>query len=874
MNAKPPGFARWLIAHLVHGDWSEQMLDDLDDLHESRSNSSGPLRADVAYWRDALSICLRPTFWRGLTFSPVISMRRHVTLLRYDFLIASRNMKRRLGFAAINTLGLAAGLLCALFIGLYVRHELSYDRHHPNADRSHRLVLSFLNPERNWAPIGPPVGLAVKEAFPEVEEVVRFFPMESAAVVGPPDRRVTTQRGGFGDAAYFTIFGRELLQGDPSTALTQVGQAVITSSLANAVFGSEHVVGERLPIQGFQDLVVSGVMTDSPSNTHQPVDLLISMATFYVGSEEWLASARTWAGFHTYLLLRPGASAADLEAKLPAFVDEYFAGIAPGRPSEFGRLSLQDIRDIHLYSQREKEYIANSDIQFVRAFILIGLLVLLIAAFNFVNLSTARAGIRRLEIGVRKTFGAARGHLVRQFLSESVLYGLLAMVTALGLGVIAFPLFQDVAGIPIPVSTLASPEVLLAMAAAALGTGILAGLYPSAILSGFRPVFALRGSGGTLIKGAGMRKGLVVFQFVLCVSLLASSAIVWSQLSYVRTASLGFDSEHVLRVKLGPAGADAVTTNPQTFRDRVGSIPGVLAVSQASDVPGSRYSIEGMRVPGMDESHMMRVAWRSDHHYPQALGLELVEGRFFSESAPADTAGWIINEAAVRALGLERPTDTELVWNAYRAPIVGVVRDFNFASLHSTVEPLVIPLRPGNANNLLVRFDAAAGPDLLGSVQAVMNDLLPGEMLTYSFVGDEIAALYRKEDTLKSVIAIFALLAILVACLGLFGLAAHTAAERTREIGIRKVLGASQSSIVRMFSRAYAWQLGLAVAISIPLVLFATRPWLEAFAYRIDIGPVYFVVSALVTVLLAMGTVAFQAVRAARTNPATTLKAP
>ncbi|MBO6576570.1 MAG: ABC transporter permease [Rhodothermales bacterium] len=870
-SERPPGWARWLLEAIVAGDRAAEMADELEELFAIRLDRTGRSAATRAYVRDVLSICMRPRFWRRSRRSLSQRVSAQAALMRYEFVFAGRLMRKRAGFAFLNAGGLAVGLVCAQFIGLYVRHELAYDRHHERADAMYRVTARFESNDRHWAPIGPPVGEALQAEFPQIETMVRFFPTESPAVVGPPGSQVEVRLAGFADADYFEMFSHQFVAGDPSTALDEFGEAVISRSVAMAAFGRTDVVGEDLPLAGFPPARISAVIEDSRPTTHMPVELVMAMSTFYRGNEEWLASARTWSAFLTYVRLQEAGDLPVLEAALPAFIDRFFEGVGEGRPSESASLVLQPVPDIHLARGLEKEYLAGSDMRYVRTFSLVAVLVLLIAAFNFVNLATAKAALRRMEIGVRKTFGAGRVQLVRQFLIESALFALAAFLVSVLLSLAVLPLFQQVSGISVPIESLLAAPVILTLAGVSLLVGLLAGAYPALVLARFRPARAA-GKGATPVGGTALRKTLVTVQFALCVTLLVSSAVVWSQLSYLRTAELGFDQEHVLRIGLSTPGARAMTEGPEVFRDRLEQIPGILAVSQASDTPGSRYSIEPMRLRGSDESHLMRVAWRADHAYPEALGLQFVAGRSFRDSAPRDTAAWVLNESAAALLGGNQIVGQELIWGNYQAPVVGVVRNFNFASLHAEVEPLVIPLRPGQGGNVLLRFAGDDRQHLLASARQAMTELLPGEYLSYSFVQGEIEALYRREDTLRAIIGVFAVLAILVACLGLFGLAAHSAARRTREIGIRKVLGASSVGIVGLLSREYSLQLAVGLVLAVPLAWLPMARWLDTFAYRISLSPWFFVAAGAGALIVALATVAGQALLAARLDPVRTLR--
>lgn len=867
----PPRVPRILLRLLI-GDRHEEMDDDLAGLYASRRQERGRLYAALYYSLDVLSICARPRFWRNPS-GATLWVRQQGSLMRYEVLASVRHMRLRLGSVALNAAGLAAGLVCALFIGIYVRHELAYDRHHEHADRIHRLVSTSIADDRHWAPIGPPVGPAVAEAFPQVEAFARFFAFEDAVQVRHDGQTFSVQRAGMADSTWFGLFTHRAVGGSLSHALDDVGEAAISRSLAERVFGTAAVVGQTLEMPGEEDVLVSAVFEDPPTTTHVPVDLIISMASFYSSQEEWLGDAWTWAGFHTYVMLREGVTPEAMNEMLPAFVDRVYQDRYAGRASESRRLFLQPVTSIHLGPAREKPYLPGSDIRYVWTFGLVGILVLVIAMCNFVNLATAQAGSRKTEIGVRKSLGAPQSQLVRQFLIESVLHAVAALCVALVAAQVLAPLFRDVSGVLLDPVDILRPDVLGPMLLITLGTGLIAGFYPALVVSRFRPIRAL---GGTTGRGGGnpiLRQGLVVLQFSLCIALLFSSAVVWSQLTYLQTKSLGFDREHVLLVTLSSAAADAVSSNPQTIRQRVKTVAGVREVSRSTDRPGARFSIELVRLQSREQvPHQVRIAMGTDHGYPEALGLEFVEGRTFSEVAPRDSSAWVINESAARLLGLDDPTSEILMWGNYAGPIVGVVRDFNFASLHGEIEPLVIPLRPGIGQQLLVRF-AGNDPDgVISGVGTALQQLLPGEYFEYRLMSSELAAQYRTEDRLRDVISVFSLLAILVACLGLFGLAAWSARRKTREIGIRKVFGATPRSIVALISSEYVWQIGVATAVSLPAAFLLMRRWLDTFAYRIELEWWFFFGAAGVALGLAILTVGAHGLRAASANPVESLR--
>jgi putative ABC transport system permease protein len=479
------------------------------------------------------------------------------------------------------------------------------------------------------------------------------------------------------------------------------------------------------------------------------------------------------------------------------------------------------------------------------------------------------------EVAVRKSFGANRSQLVRQYLGEAVMLAVFGLAIALVLVALLLPVFNNLTAKSLRLSGVLTPGVIGGMLLSTGVVGLVAGLYPAFVLSGFRPAQALRGVPGQGIGRSLLRKGLVVFQFGISIFLIAGSAVIWQQLDYFRSKQLGFDKEHVLDVRLGDDVTERFNENPGTVRNELLKHPDILAVSNASDLPGERYSVEGMRLEGQpdDESIMMRVAWRSDHDYVSALGLEIVEGRDFSRAEPADSNAWLINEAAARRFEVDDPVGRILRWDDdYVGPIVGVVRDFNFQTLHSEVEPLVIPLRPGHGKHLLVRFGSDDPREVVSFVDGTLQRLYPGSFFRHSFVGQSVDALYQDEDTLRDVLGYFSAIAIFVACLGLLGLAAFTAQQRRKEIGIRKALGASASAIVGLLSREFLILVAVAFVIAVPAVWIAATDWLDGFAYRIELNPLVFVGAGAAALLIAMATVGLQSARAAATDPVKTLR--
>lgn len=784
--------------------------------------------------------------------------------------VALRMLSRERGYAVLNVSGLAIGLACCALIVLYVRDELSYDRHHENADRLVRVTRPTASGS-HWAAVGPPLGPALDAAFPEIETSVRLFKLGSGQTFRIDGEVVEAPNGVYADATIFDAFTLPLIEGDADEALADPNSIALTASTARRFFGDGEPVGRTVQWPGFDDLTVTAVLSDPPSTTHAPFDYLVSLQTFIEREGDWLDEARTWAGLYTYLLLRTPDDLARLQPKLDGFVDDFFDPDYEEQASTQTQLELQPITEIHLHSRLEKEYASNSNILYVLVFGLVAAFILVIAAVNFVNLTTARSGARLLEIGVRKAMGSSRSQLARQFLVESTVMSAIALVLALALIAVGLPVLNDVTGKSLTVGSAWSPAAAVGLLALAMLTGLVSGIYPAWYLSGATPSKALR-EGKADSRPALLRSGLVVFQFALSIFMIVGTATVYQQLSYVRSAALGFEKENVIQVSLDNESARRVREGLDAFKQELMRGPSIAHASLASDAPGERYSLEFMRLRGDEESHMMRVAWGVDHDYASTLGLTLVAGRDFSTEAPVDTSAWLINEAAAATFGIEDPVGRVVQWgDQYAGPIVGIVEDFHIASLHGPIEPLVIPLRPGVGGTLLVRIQGDV-PHAVAHVRDRLEALSPGAPFRFTFLDDAFDALYRQEERLSDIFTIFAGLAIVIACLGLFGLAAYTASRRRKEIGIRKVLGASVTHLVGLLSGEFVRLVAIAFVIAAPAAYLVMERWLEGFAFRVSMGLWVFVAAGVLALVVALMTVGFHSVRAATADPVRSLR--
>ena len=833
-----------------------------------------PIGDDVFKVRTT-KLVARPS-WKESAWMPLLFQNYIKTL--------ARNISRNKFYTSLNLAGLTIGIACCLLIVLFVKDELSYDQHHEKKDRIHRVTLEFNDPSGNthWAPIGPPVAEGLKNSLPGIENTTRLFPISGSYYVFKVENETFKAESGiYADSTLFDVFTYPLKYGDPKTALVRPSSIVISAEMAQAYFGDRDPIGESIQVVDWgASLTVTGVLEKVPSTTHFPFNFILSMSTYYryvAGPNFNPDDAITWAGFYTYVLLDEYSSKDEVSSRLTDFVDTFYAQVPPPGvvPSDIATMYLQPLTDIHLYSDLEKEYRANSDMTYVYVFGIIAVFVLLIACANFINLTTARASNRMREIGIRKTLGARRPQLAFQFLGESVFLSMLALVLAYGLTILLLPSLNQVTGKVFEAGVLYAPNIVWSLVAVSLFAGLISGIYPALYMSGFSPVKVLKAVMPQSTGNAFLRKGLVVFQFAISIFLIIGTIIVYTQLDYIRGEQMGFDKEGVINIPLFGEFEDYIHGDAETVKQELLRNPDIISVSIGGDYPGKRFSVEDVLPDGReaDEEIDVRIADDGiDHDFVKTMGINLVAGRDFSRQAPTDTNAWIINEAAVKKLSLDSPVGHVLHWNNYSGPIVGVVEDFNFRSLHNEVEALVIPLRPTRGNFLFVRTRAGDVSNVLADIEQKIKTFAPSAVFEYTFLSDEFDKLYRSEDQMSQVFWYFSLMAILIACLGLFGLSTFMINQRAKEIGIRKVMGASIQSILILVSSNFIKLVGVSFMIAAPVVYFAMNRWLSSFAYKVEVGVWMFIAAAALVSAIALLTIGFQAFKSAISNPVKSLR--
>ncbi len=811
--------------------------------------------------------------------------------------IAWRNLTRNRNYAIINILGLAIGLACFMLIMLYVQDETGYDAWHENSSRIHRVALERIYPgrSRQYAIIPAGYSEVMKKDLPEVEQSCRLFYFAGNSTFIKKGQDIIEEKEMmFADSTFFDMFSIPLLKGDPKTALAKPNSVVLTETTARQLFGETDPIGQTIDlVQNDNDWQVTGVCADVPPNSHMRFNMLgASSGLPFIQQPNYINFSA-----YTYLRLNPNASPEAVEKKLPDLVVKYASSQVL---TQFGvnyeeyqrqgngyRYFLQPLPDIYLTSNLESEMKPPGSMQRVYFFLVIACLILVIACINFMNLATARSARRAREVGIRKALGSQRGQIAAQFFSEAVVISLVAAVIAWGVNLAVLQGFNHLTGKEFGAGDLLSWQYLLLLFVAAAIAGLLSGVYPAFALSAFNPIEVLRGNfspfkghGG----GAGLRNALVVFQFGISVFLIICTILVYRQLEFTQNKKLGFNKDSLVSLEF----AGAMTAQQQeTFKNEIANLPGVEAVSGCSNMPGELYFGMSMKPQGANET-TTGSGLVVDEGFIECMKMEMAAGRSFSKDF-MDTLSIVVNEAAVREMELQDPIGKTLTTaDDFLNPdstqqsvytIVGVVKDFHFQTLHHLISPLFLIHNQRSFNNagvdplVIVRFGPGSVQGNLRQMEEIWKKFQPDLPFRYAFLDREWANLYENEMTTRKVYGLFSLLAIFIACLGLLALAAFTAERRTKEIGIRKVLGATTPGIIGLLSKDFLKLVVVSLFIASPVAWYAMNKWLQDFYYRIDIEWWVFVVAGVLAVAIAFLTVSFQSMKAALMNPVKSLRA-
>ena len=795
--------------------------------------------------------------------------------------IALRNVQRHRSYAFINIAGLAVGMASCLLILFYVQDERSYDGFHTHADRIYRLATDLQPPEdgplNRANTVGWPVGRTLAATYPEVERIVHLRP--SKLPVKHEGRHVY-ESALYADTNFFEVFSFPLVKGNPKTALRDPFTLVITQEMERKYFGQENALGQTLTLHDSLRFTITGVAQDVPANSHLTFDLLASFETLCVPApnvcKRHFSSGWFHVNMYNYVLLREGVSGSAFAEKIEDFVMQQ-AGSTFSDIGYTQTLRLEPLKDIYLRSDRGNALGPTSDILYIYILSSVALFILLIAGINFMNLATARSTDRAKEVGIRKVVGSSRASLVGQFLSESFLTCLLAMLFALGILSLVLPFFNDLAEKSITMSMLFSLRFMPWLLGLVLGIGLLGGLYPAFMLSAIKPVETLKGSYTTSRRGRRLRQGLVVFQFALSCALIVSTLVVLNQVRYMQQQDLGFDKEQVLVLDARTAPRALRTRHYETIKRALSEHPSVEQVSASFVAPGRSGWQGQIAFPeGRAEDEGLLVEYVPvDHDFVATFRLQMIAGRDFSTAFETDREqAMLINEAAVRAMGWATPEQAlgkRLQTSGKDGFVVGVVKDYHHHGLQEEIGPMVLAITP-LYQYFSLRITAADIPSTLAHLEQVWNTFFSGYPFDYFFLDEDYDRQYQAEEQLTNIFSTFSFLAILIACLGLFGLAAFTARQRTKEIGIRKTLGASVPGIVALLSKDFLLLVGIAFVVATPVAYLAMERWLVGFAYRIDLSAWIFLLAGVLMLAIALLTVSYQSIKAALGDPVKALR--
>lgn len=807
--------------------------------------------------------------------------------------IAWRNLMKNKTFSFINIFGLAIGFTCCMLISLYLIHELSYDSYHKNISRLYQLGTVFTREDKDddrTANTPAPMAVRMQQEFPEIEHSTRLlktFADDKTLLQYHPSsgeaRSFYETQGYLADSNFFQLFSYHFREGNAATALTNPNSLVISEEIADKMFGKEPALNKVVHISsstnGDYDFRVTGVFVPASKPTHIDARFFMSLGggdiENYIRNRTDLATNNM---FYTYFLLKPGSDPARLEAKFPAFIDKY-AGKDLKAMGFYKKQFLTPVKDIHLSSETRSNVTAPGSVTYLYILASIALFTLLIACINFMNLSTARSSKRSAEVGVRKVLGADRNSLVRQFLGESVLMSVIAFILALAMTQLLLPLFSQVSGKKLNFGISGTALLISGFFTLSVFTGLLAGSYPAIYLSSFKPVRVLKGKFQNSFAAISLRRALVIVQFVISVVLIIASVVIGRQMNYMRSKDLGFEKDQQIIIPLRSTVAKNIVNSFKSELSRNSEIQGVGACEYYPGIFNPRD------MPLYKEGKTMNEAARVymngvDEGYLKTLGIKPIAGRLFSKDFPADT-NWriILNEKAIEQMGFSSAQDAiaknvAFDWQGknYRLGVVGVVKDFHFQDLHLPIEPFGFQLNISGFNYVIAHARAKEIQSVLKSIEKTWHSLNPNEPFEYSFLDDDFAKNYAAENRLFSIVRYFTIIAILISCLGLFGLATFSAEQRTKEIGIRKVLGATNSNIVGLLSRDFLKLVTVAIVLASPIAWYVMDKWLQDFAYRISIGWWMFLLAAMLALFIAFATISMQAIRAANTNPVKNLR--
>ena len=790
--------------------------------------------------------------------------------------IALRSLKRHKAFSIINILGLSVGLTCCMLIGLYISEETSYDKFHTNIDNIYRFTREFKSPDGSTSlhlsRVAPPFGPLAREDFSgEIEKIGRMMP------VGGPvkynNRLYDENNFYFADSEIAEILTFDVIEGNLVEALSQPGSVVISDEMAFKYFGNEDPIGKSINFLSQADLIVKGVFKKLPDNSSYQIDFLAEMTpleAFFGGRE---AMMRNWGSnnFATFFTLKPEGRIDEIERRIGDFLNKHVDEDA----TSWTNLHVQKLSDVHLHSNLDDEQGQNSDIVYVYIFASIAFLILAIACINYMNLATARSATRAKEVGMRKVFGAGKGKLINQFLVESIVLVFFALVLAVGATSLILPYFRSFTGLELEFDLFTNLPLIAVILSSAILVGVLSGSYPAFYLSSFQPLKVLKGKLTSGAKSGGLRRFLVVVQFTISVILIVSTIVVFKQLDFIQNKKLGYDREQMMIMGVSQPVADQY----EAFKNELLTIQGVKMAGGSSRVPsGQLLDSQGAQAEVNGEMSPTPVVIKSlsvDPDFIPTYQMEMASGRNYSKNFATDSASFVLNEKSVEVIGWGSAEDAigqNMIYAGVRGKVIGVVKDFHFESLQSEISPIILVNRPNQMRNLSIKIEGTDIKNSIQQIEALYARFSPDAPLNYNFLNDRFASLYTSETQRSQLFTLFSGLAIYLACLGLFGLASFTVAQRSKEISIRKVLGASVQQIVGILSKEFIILIVIAMLLAFPVAWYFMSDWLEGYAYRIGLGASPFLLAAAIAGAIAFLTISIQTFKAAVSNPSERLR--
>ncbi|MFC1725612.1 ABC transporter permease [candidate division KSB1 bacterium] len=851
---KYPKIATWFLSNFIPGHDQRFLIGDLKEIYISKAEEKGKVYARIWYWYFLVSSI--PYFGKNSIFW-------RFTMFKNYLKTAFRNMKRQKVFSLINISGLAIGMACSILILFWVQDELSYDKFHINIDRIYRIV--------DGIPVGkkvdmsaltaPPVAPALTQDYPEILEYTRFSDGINT-LVKYGDKAFYETLYTNADPGIFKIFSFFMLKGDPETALSDPYSVVLTEKTAEKYFGEEDPLGKTLNINNEFNVTVTGVVKNLPQNSTIQFDFISPFTKTFFDERQ----LNNWdANFHyAFVLLKKGVSAENLDNKISNYLIEH-------DPEQTDTIDLQWFGDTHLYSQLEHEFDGLGDIKYVYIFSVLAVFVLLIACINFVNLTTAKSGSRSKEIGVRKVVGADKKDLRGQFFSETIIMTFIGLTAALILVWILLPFFNELSGKQIDPVSMNLFKLLGLFASIALLTGIISGIYPSLYLSSFQPVKALKGNFTTGKGGKVFRKILVVFQFLLSIILIICTITVSKQLNFINNFDLGYNKDHIVEMRI----TGDMNQNFLSFKNELLSNPVIKNVTRAMAMPNNIGSSPGSpEYEGKEEGDNWYIrADFADFDYFETFGMEIIQGRSFTkEHLTSDYMAYIVNEEAVKRMGMTDPIGKRFSFWGDEGQIIGVVKNFHFRPVHYKIEPIVYRLMEPWYRRIIVKINQTNISHSLSFIEDTWKKHFTKYPFIYSFFDKRFEAMYKAENNMGKLISYASILAIFIACLGLFGLAAFMTEQRTKEIGIRKVLGSTLVGVVYLLTKDFTKLVLLGNLVAWPIAWFAMRKWLQSFAYSIELSIYIFISAGFIALFIAFLTVSYQSLKAALSNTVDALK--